>query len=337
MTSKSDVESVQNQLAAERAAYRQRKAALGAILNEDNNNPVSEAQDAVIQHAQNLQQKNADTLANTLRIAYQTNDIADDTQLKLQSQTNQMSRMDVALDNTNASLTRSDRTIRGLKSFSGRIANYFTSPKKHKSNIFQRPDGASATNEVYQAVKAKQQRALQNGTMYGSEYYKDKVSKAQSDINSNGLNTLLPQEQQQQIRNNNNVNRQSTGSDKGSAVDDIASLGLDGSADIDRKQNKTLFNLFKKKKPPVKQPVRERIEATPKEREAIDALQQNKQNEDAALDELSDVLKHIQLKATDMNKELHLQNQMITHIDTQVNGTSDRIKKNNAKIRDILS
>ena len=322
------------QLAAERAAYKERKARLNTILSDDTgSNPVNDAQDNVIRHAHELQQANQTTLQNTLRIAHSTNDIANDTQLKLKSQTEQMSRMDVALDDTNASLTRSDRTLRGLKGIGGRISNYFTSPKTHVSKTYTRPHGASASNEVASAVRDKQQHSKMNNTMYGSEYYKDKVSQAQTQLNHNGLNTLLPQSQ----LNNNNATSIPHGSINGSttAAQDIAALGLDG-----RQESKPKKSFFSRRKkvpsPPVEIP-RERIEASEKELGAISELKQQAHVEDEQLDELSDVLKQLQMKAQDMNRELNLQNQMVEHIDTQVNGTTSRIKKNNMKIKDILS
>jgi len=331
-------ESVQDQLEAERRAYKERKMQLGDIMSNDQNNPVSDAQDKVIQHAADLQRQNQETLDRTLRRAYETNETADDTQLKLKSQSEQLRAMDKALDGTNESLNRSERTIRGLTGIAGRFKNWVTKPTKHESHRFEDPRGLHPTNEVRNAVTDKQQRSRENGTFYGSEYHgRDKVALAQQKLSSNGLNARLPEAQRYaQQRQYEQQQRQGQGLDDDSnAVDDAVEAGLDGSMPVEKKKK-----WFGRSKEPVIQPVeplRERIAATGKEIEALEQIKANTAVEDEQLDELSNVLKQLHVKAADMNKELQIQNAMVDHIGEQTSHTTTRIKQSNAKIKGILS
>jgi len=327
-------ESIEDALAAERRAYQQRKALLNEATAPEQQQASSAASQQVIEHAQNLQQKNQSTLANTLRVAYETNSTADDTSMKLKTQTEQMSRMDRALDDTNASITRSDRTLRGLKGIGGRISNYFSKAKTHKSNLYERPGGASASNEVLNAVRDKQQRALQSGNQYGSEFTqrRDKVADASEYIRQNGIDAKFPAPSMPTSFSASGLDDPQE--EEGNALDDIKDLGLDGSAPI--KQKKKWFGKKKVEEPPPP-PIRERVAATGAELDALQQIKANTAQEDEQLDELSDVLKQLQMKAGDMNRELKVQNGFLEHIDEQTGTTVQRIKHSNAKIKSILS
>lgn len=325
--------SVENQLAAERAQWRAKKAQLNEILGEDNNNPVSDAQNNIIQHAASLQKQNQSTLANTLRVAHATNSLADETLQKLTSQTEQFIRIDQALDVTEASLSRSDRTIRGIKSFGGRVANYFSSPSEHKSKLFVRERGANSSNEVSNAVHHKMDRSSNiSGHMYGSEFNgADKVTIAQTRLQQSGVNSLLPASQQ---------TAQAVAAGNNSSVQTSVALGLDGSGYTGSEPVKVKRSLFSRKKPlppPVTEPVRERIESTARELDAISAINSNTHTEDQALDELSDVMKLLHMKATNMNTELELHGRLIEHIDNRTDATTAHVKKANAQLKGILS
>jgi hypothetical protein len=94
-----------------------------------------DGEDRLILKSRQLQSENRDALANSIRVASETAQIGSETNQKLDAQTEQMLKMDENLDATNASITRSDRLIRGMKSLGGAIANVFSKPKAHKSDL----------------------------------------------------------------------------------------------------------------------------------------------------------------------------------------------------------
>jgi len=77
------------------------------------------------------------SLSNSIRVASETTHIGANTLTKLAEQKEQLQSMDSRLDSTNESVTRSNRLIRGMKSFGGNVANFFTGPKHHKSKTVE--------------------------------------------------------------------------------------------------------------------------------------------------------------------------------------------------------
>jgi len=76
-------------------------------------------EDQVLTHAANLQAENAATLRHTIKVARETTQVGAATIHKLNEQTEQFQRMDNTLTETEDSLSRSERIIRGMKSFGG--------------------------------------------------------------------------------------------------------------------------------------------------------------------------------------------------------------------------
>ena len=73
----------------------------------------ADEEDRQIQKGNELQQKNRESLANSIRMAKEATEVGQDTVMKLTAQKEQMKKMDEDLDKTNESLNRSERVIRG--------------------------------------------------------------------------------------------------------------------------------------------------------------------------------------------------------------------------------
>lgn len=115
-------------LAAERRIWREKqraKAVASGDASADGTDGMElSREDQVIMHAKKLQSENASTLKNTIKVARETTVVGAATIHKLNEQTEQFHRMDNALDETNDSLSRSERILRGMKSIGGTIGTY---------------------------------------------------------------------------------------------------------------------------------------------------------------------------------------------------------------------
>lgn len=169
-------------MAAERRAWRERqKAKQGDTGGAGDDGTEQSGEDQLVQRARDLQADNKASLQHSIQVARQAADVGAATAQKLNEQTGthwrsrtpplhvymcissplpvclymcvllyaeQLNRMDNALDETNDSLGRSERILRGMKSFTGAIANWFTSSKdkdKKKSKVHHTPPEQRAT------------------------------------------------------------------------------------------------------------------------------------------------------------------------------------------------
>jgi hypothetical protein len=111
-------------LAEERSKWREKQRAKAAASEDTSGQFEGELsrEDQVIMHAKKLQADNSQTLKNTIKVARETTVVGAATIHKLNEQTEQFNRMDNALEETNESLTRSERILRGMKSIGGAIS-----------------------------------------------------------------------------------------------------------------------------------------------------------------------------------------------------------------------
>lgn len=79
-------------------------------------------EDQTIAYATQLQSENQATLKNTIKVARETTVVGAATIHKLNDQTEQFQRMDNALVETGDTLSRSERILRGMKSWGGAIS-----------------------------------------------------------------------------------------------------------------------------------------------------------------------------------------------------------------------
>lgn len=142
-------------LAAERRIWRHKQKEKAAASGD---NPFGEEtefmtqEDQMIAHAKKLQADNQSTLKNTIKVARETTQVGAATIHKLNEQTEQFERMDNALNETNDSLTRSERILRGMKSIGGAFTNMFSSSKSKqkpaaKASLAPQDAGSAALEE----------------------------------------------------------------------------------------------------------------------------------------------------------------------------------------------
>jgi len=80
------------------------------------------------------------TLDNAIAAAAEANATSTDTLVKLNSQKEQLRKVDSDLNDINATMDKSERVIKGMKSLGGALANKFTSPKAHEDTTFKGDD-----------------------------------------------------------------------------------------------------------------------------------------------------------------------------------------------------
>jgi hypothetical protein len=100
----------------------------------------------VIAHAAKLQNENQATLKNTIRVARETTVVGAATIHKLSEQTEQFERMDQTLSETQDSLSRSERILRGMKSIGGSIGQQTTATDR------QQPDDTHSQSQPTPSV-----------------------------------------------------------------------------------------------------------------------------------------------------------------------------------------
>lgn len=122
-------------LAAERAAWKERQRAKGG--DSTNGEEVVEGETDAVARAKQLQQDNQESLKNSIRTAREATQLGAHTIQTLHKQSEQMERMDAALDDANDSLSRSERILRGMKSFTGAIANVFSKKPKPTERAYK--------------------------------------------------------------------------------------------------------------------------------------------------------------------------------------------------------
>jgi hypothetical protein len=82
------------------------------------------------QQNNNLKEATKQSLNNSLRIAYESQSVAKQTETLLQSQREQLQTMNNTLDETKQTLKRSERIVKSIKSIGSSIYNYFVKPDK---------------------------------------------------------------------------------------------------------------------------------------------------------------------------------------------------------------
>lgn len=156
-------------LAAERRIWRHKQKEKAAASGDNPFGTEDDAQymtqeDQMIAHAKKLQADNQSTLKNTIKVARETTQVGAATINKLNEQTEQFERMDNTLNETNDSLTRSERILRGMKSIGGAFTNMFSSGKSKQQPSLKAtlaPQNAgSASLEEKDRLRDKQ-RALE--------------------------------------------------------------------------------------------------------------------------------------------------------------------------------
>lgn len=146
--------------------YNQRKAkaASSASSSSSGGDGYGEQsqEDQIIAHATKLQNENSATLKNTIKVARETTVVGASTIHKLNEQTEQFQRMDNTLTETGDSISRSERILRGMKSFGGAITNMFTSGKPKQTVLPHGAGGvtnrANETNNLDELDRAREAR-----------------------------------------------------------------------------------------------------------------------------------------------------------------------------------
>ena len=129
----------------DRAGWKKQQREKAAAADDPSGGwgPAHQTQeDQVIAHAAKLQNENQATLKNTIRVARETTVVGAATIHKLSEQTEQFERMDQTLSETQDSLSRSERILRGMKSIGGSIGQHTTATDR------QQPDDTQPTSSV---------------------------------------------------------------------------------------------------------------------------------------------------------------------------------------------
>jgi len=265
----------------DRKADRERQAekrASGEVAGSGVFAPTSyppNKEDQVLAHAAHLQKENAATLKHTIKVARETTQVGAATIHKLNEQTEQFQRMDNTLDETQDSLTRSERILRGMKSFGGAFANMFSSGKSKKKHSGEAPSLAPETTSTTTLDEKDRQRLAKRemeearGKHLDLEEYATRRSPEAYSSSPNGAS---------------------------------ASAAAAASA----------------------RPV---VAPNARQAEAMQVFAANQKEEDAALEELSDVLGALKEQSQIMSQQLQVQNKMLDSIETKVDNTSTRLQK----------
>lgn len=92
-----------------------------------------------LQEAKKDTRSNKEILQDSIRTASQATVVGAQTINKLDHQTDQMHAIDRNLSEINATLTASERLIKGMKSFTGAVGNWFSKGPKHKPDNYTGP------------------------------------------------------------------------------------------------------------------------------------------------------------------------------------------------------
>ena len=129
----------------DRKEYNARQKAKAASSSSSSNVTLGpdgqlSKEDQTIAYAEQLQSENQATLKNTIKVARETTVVGAATIHKLNDQTEQFQRMDNALVETGDTLSRSERILRGMKSWGGAISQLH---KHEHSNCFSLPSSCA--------------------------------------------------------------------------------------------------------------------------------------------------------------------------------------------------
>lgn len=116
----------------EKQAWKEKKAMRD---DEEDGDSTLSVEERALGKGKHLQNENQTSLQNSIAKAREATQIGADTLNKLETQRSQMQRVDQDMDDIQASLKRSDRVMRGMKSFTGSIKNFFSKPKGHTSTV----------------------------------------------------------------------------------------------------------------------------------------------------------------------------------------------------------
>jgi len=290
--SRSQEEDEDDPLAEEREKWRARQRAAAAdgstSYSRDNGmdgeGGMMTREDELIMHAQQLQEENKETLKNTIRVARDTAQVGASTINKLNEQTEQFERMDRTLDETSDTLSRSERILKGMKSWGGAISNMFSSGKTKKAH----PSAPPRVGDTRRAPRGE-----------------------------NVLDKLEQRDRERAMRQIEEEERE-RGRQRGTKKDDPASHPF-----------RTPGSSTDQSDPGVV------IPPNAKQKSAIDTMRAHEREEDAALDELSDVLGALKDQSMAINQQLTLQSNMIDGIETKVDQTAMRLQKGSRTMKQI--
>jgi len=299
---------------------------------------------------------NMDVLDNTIRVAVEADKMGAETLVKLENQREQLERMDENLASTNDSLNNSERIIRGMKSLGGALHNAFSSKKKGPDTRFKASDptvgdakgqGANGSKqkqqeEIIDFIPGQQTKIRKQGTLiklggfvknWKERYFAvDAVNlcyfkempgpgvEPQGRIPLLGMKVSKFAEQE--------YGKKFCFGIRSSANDRI--FVLVAKSDKDREEWVDSLRLAEVEVSNSLKPMSE------EERQARAKFDADCAQEDQKLDQLSHVLAGLAGQSEVMGAELKAQNEMLTHIDGQVESTGQRIKQNTREIRKIL-
>jgi hypothetical protein len=95
------------------------------------------------QYVERLHQDNSTSLDNAIKALSSADDLAASNLTSLQKQTEQMKRIDQDLNDMNQSMQASDRIVKNLESWTGRLGNFFSAPISANDTTLKQPDATS--------------------------------------------------------------------------------------------------------------------------------------------------------------------------------------------------
>lgn len=289
-------------LAAERKAWKERQrknaAANGSASTDDAAaaSASGDAGDQLLAKAQSLQQENRAVLQNTVRVARETTSVGAETIHKLHEQSEQFARMENALDDTNDTLSRSERILRGMKSIGGAISKWKADGKR---GCVER-EGACVNVSHLLHLYVSLSLAANFFTSDKTKKPKPVIS-SRADANFGDLNRSVT-DAHEDARSEWATTRATPSASAASSSSALPS--------------------------PLSSTRANDPGPTPKQANALAIIEQNKREEDEALDELSDVLHTLKGQSQAIQQQLAVQDKQVDRIESKVDNTSSRLAKN---------
>lgn len=306
----------------DRAGWRkqQREKAAAAADPTGGWGPAHQTQEEqVIAHAAKLQNENQATLKNTIRVARETTVVGAATIHKLSEQTEQFERMDQTLSETQDSLSRSERILRGMKSIGGSIGQ----PTQRQANRWQ---NCQRTSVPYRSLSAVIYAAVGchcsllccvSANAFSSGKSKSRTSSSASSSSSSsgalaGQSELNGLEQRDRAR----AAQRALEADKARQMD------------FGSKSPEAYPSQLDDGGRPVVPP-------NARQSAALTTIEANQKAEDDALDELSDVLGTLKQQSQVMSQQLNTQARILDGLEDKVDSTSARLGKGTNTMKKI--
>jgi len=325
------------------------------------------------QRKDHVVQGNTKALDSAIAHAAQATQIADKTLSDLDRQKEQLKRSEQGLDEINASMSRSERLIKGMKSIGGAVSNWVSgAPKHEKSSGSSLPsDKGKDTDKDYSDAKKNLESIRARTTALRREgmlnEYSGLLRKAWNEryfVLANGSIQYFKSEQS--FRDNEGaLAKMTTDGIKLKFTDDICngrqfcmtivwpaqntSWLLSANSDKEKRDWLSIIRLMDRSLSSVNNKtattdpdaafratrIQKPRDKMTEEEKFLDDIDRAREDEDAKLDQLGDLVEGLRFRAQDLGSELEAHNQIITRMDGKLDTTNARIKKNRNELTEL--